>query len=55
MAAQTGKPQPKKDEPTAQEAPSPQEEQTTSQHEINKTAVIIGSVGVMALILIALH
>jgi len=54
MAAQTGKPQPKKEEeePTCG---STSQAQTTSQHEINKTAVIIGGVGLVALILIALR
>ena len=55
MAAQTGKPQPKKEETTGQEEPTAQEEQKTSQQEINKTAVIIGGVGLVALILIALR
>ena len=58
MAAQTGKPQPKKEKTAGQEEPtscSTSESNATSQHEINKTAVIIGGVGVVALILIALR
>jgi len=56
MAAQTGKPLPKKEE-RAQEEPTAGLEPTagTSQHEINKTAVIIVGVGLEALILIALR
>jgi len=56
MAAQTGKPLPKKEE-QAQEEPTAGLQPTagTSQHEINKTAVIIGGVGLVALILITLR
>ena len=51
MAAQTGKLQPKKEETMGQEEPT---SSSTSQHKINKTAVIIGGVGLVVLILIAL-
>jgi len=62
-AAQTGRPQPgkpQKEEPTAgstRRANAQTTEPTagTSQHEINKTAVILGVVGLAALILIASH
>ena len=42
-------PRPKKEEPPKKEVASDK----TPQHEINKTAVIVGAVGVVALLFIA--
>ena len=52
MAAQTGKPLPDKQQ-TKKEEPTVSQANAKSQHEINKTAVIIGVVGIVGLILIA--
>ena len=54
--AATKKPEPKKIEPTAcdETQPTPQKkEPTTPQREINKTAVVVGGVGVTALLFMA--
>ena len=54
MAAQSPRPNDKQKE-TALEKTLDKETGSTPQHEINKTAVIIGGVGVVALVFMALR
>ena len=55
MAAQTSKPQQEKEEPTSDQGLQkiePVQSDETPQYEINKTAVIIGAVGLVALLFV---
>ena len=53
MAAQNPKPEDEVQKPKKAQKPEALETQTTPQHEINKTAVIVGVVGVVALVFMA--
>ena len=55
MAAQSPRPDFEKNEKQASEPIEETVSEKTSQHEINKTAVIIGIVGAVALLFIALR